>query len=70
MIYMLLTGKDRLGPDIWPETLQQAKSTKSMMRAAWNTEAMRWQNASKMLDSPLSATGGEARQVDAYLICD
>ena len=41
MIYMVLTEEGCLGPNIWPETLKQAKSTKSIMRAAWNTEAMR-----------------------------
>ena len=34
MICMILTGEGRLGPDIWPETLQQAKGIKIMMSAA------------------------------------
>ena len=57
MIYMILTGEGRLRPNIWPKTFQQAKSTKSIMRAVCNTKAMRRQNASGILDSPLSLTG-------------
>ena len=31
-VYMVLIGKERLGPDIWPEIPQQAESIKSMIR--------------------------------------
>ncbi len=41
VICMVLTGKGRLGLDIWLETPQQAKSTESMMRTTWNAKAMR-----------------------------
>ncbi len=41
VICMVLTGEGRLGPDIWPETTQQAESTESMLRTMWNVEAMR-----------------------------
>ncbi len=41
VIYMVLTGEGRLGPDIWLETPQQAESMESIMRITWNTEAMR-----------------------------
>ena len=30
---MVLTGKGRPGPDIWPETPKQGKSTEDMMRS-------------------------------------
>lgn len=71
MVCMVLTGEGRLGPDIWPETPQQAESTESMMRATWNTEAMRRRKASGTSDCPLSPTGKEARHVRAlFLICD
>ena len=70
MILMVLTEKGHLGADIWPKTPQQAKSTKSIMRAAWNTKAMHWQNASRTLDSPLCPTGEEAKHVGALLIFD
>ena len=70
MICMVLIGKGRLGPDIWTETPQQAKNTKSMLIAAWNTEAMWWQNASRTLNSPLSLTGKEVKHVRALLICN
>ena len=32
MVCIVLTGKGRLRPGIWPKTRQQLKSTKSMMR--------------------------------------
>ena len=67
---MVLTGEGRLGPDIWPETPQQAESTESMMRITWNTEAMRRQKASGKPDCPLAPTGKEARHVRALLFCD
>ena len=70
VVYMVLTGKRRLGPDIWPETPQQAKSTESMMRITWNTEAMRRRKASGKPDCPLAPTGKEARHVRALLFCD
>ena len=70
MICMVLTKEGRLRPDIWPESPQQIESTKNMIRAAWNTKAMRWQNASKTLDSPLSSTNKEAKHVSALLIYD
>lgn len=71
MIYMVLTDKDRLGPDIWPETSQQAKSIESMMKTIWNTEAMRQQKASGMSDSLLSPDGNEIKHVRVlFWICD
>ena len=36
---MVLTSRICLGPDIWPETPEQAESTKNMMRSIWGKEA-------------------------------
>ena len=71
MVCMVLTGEGHLGSDRLPKTLQQAESTESMMRATWNTEAMRWQKANGTSNCPLFFTGKEAKHVRAlFLICD
>ena len=60
---MVLTGKRRLKPNIWPETPEQAKSTEDIMKSIWGKEA-HWQckaNATK--SCPLSPSGKEARFV-------
>ena len=58
---MFLTGKGRLGPDIWPETLKQAESTKDMMRSIWGKEAYQRCKPSGTKSCPLSLSGKEAR---------
>ena len=50
VVCMVLTGKKRVGPDIWLKTLQQVENIERMMRIMWNTKAMRWQKASKKPD--------------------
>ena len=70
MLCMVLTGKGRLEPDIWPKTLQQAESTKSIMKTTLNKEAMRWQKASKRSDFSLFSTNKKTRHVRALLFCD
>ncbi len=70
VVCMVLTGKGRLGPDIWPETPQQAESIESMMRITWNTEALRRQKGRGKPNCPLAPTRKEARQVRALLFCD
>ena len=60
---MVLTGKGRLGPDILPETPEQAKSTKDMMRSIWGKEAHRQYKASETKNCPLSPSDKEARFV-------
>lgn len=40
------------------------------MKAAWNAKTIRWQNAGKTLNNPLSLTGKEAKDIDVFLICD
>ena len=60
---MVLTGKGRLGPDIWPETPEQAEFTEDMMRSIWGKEA-HWQyKASGTKSCPLSSSSKEARFV-------
>ena len=61
--YIVLTSKGRWGPDIWPETSQQAESTKNMMRSIWGKEAY-WQcKISGTKSCLLSPFGKEARFV-------
>ena len=40
--YIVLTGKGRLGPNIWPKTPKQAGSIENMIRLIWGKEA-HWQ---------------------------
>ncbi len=70
VVCMVLTGEGRLGPDIWPESPQQAKSTESMMRTTWNIEAMRRRKGSGKPDCPLTPTGKVVRHIHALLFCD
>ncbi len=70
VVCMVLTGEGRLGPDIWPETPQQAESTESMMRTTWNTEAMRRRKGSGKPDCPWAPTGKEARHLRALFFYD
>ncbi len=37
---MVLTGKGRLGLDIWPKTPQQTETIESMIRITWNAGAI------------------------------
>ena len=60
---MVLTGKERLGPDIWPETPEQVKFTEDMMRSIWGKEAHWRCKASGTKSCPLSPSGKEARFV-------
>ena len=39
-VYIVLSNEGRLGPDTWPKTSQQAKSTDNMMRTTWNARVM------------------------------
>ena len=60
---MVLTDKERLGPDMWPETPEQAESTEDMIRSIWGKEAHRRCKASGTKSCPLSPSGKEARFV-------
>ena len=58
---MVLTSKGRPGPNIWPETPEQAKSIEDMMRSIWGKEAY-WQcKASGTKSCPLSPSNKEPR---------
>ncbi len=70
VVYMVLTGEGRLGPDIWSETLQQAKTTENMMRIMWNAEVMWRQKGSEKLDYPLAPIGKKAKHMRILLFCD
>ena len=53
------------------KTLKQAKNIESMMKTTWNKKAIRCQNnATKMLNWPLSITGKEAKHMHALLFFD
>ena len=65
---MVLTGKGRLGPDIWPKTPEQAESTEDMMRSIWGKEAHRQCKANGTKSCPLSPSGKETRFV-SLLYC-
>ena len=58
---IVLTGKGRPGPDIWPETPEQAESTEDMIRSIWGKEA-HWQSKTSGTKSCLlSPFGKEVR---------
>ena len=60
---MVLTGKRRLGPDIWPETPEQAESIEDMIRSIWGKEAHWRCKTSGTKSCPLSSSDKEARFV-------
>ena len=60
---MVLTGKGRPGPDIWPEIPKQAKSTEDMMRSIWGKETHRRCKTSGTKSCPLFPSGKEIRFV-------
>lgn len=60
---MVLIGKGRLGPNIWPETADYAKSTENMIRVVWAKKAYHWQKASETKTIALSFSTQEARHV-------
>ena len=70
VVYIVLTGKKSSGPDIWPKTPQQTKSTKNIMRTSWNGETMLQQKSSEKLNCPLASIGKEAKYICALLFCD
>ena len=61
---MVLTGKRRLGPDIWSETPERAESTKDLIRSIWGKEAHWRYKASGTKSCSLSFSGKKARFVD------
>lgn len=67
---MFFTGKRFLGPDIWPETLGQAKSIENMMKKLWGIEVNYWQKADRMPNNPLFLTGKEVKHMRLLLFYD
>ena len=70
VVCMVLTGKRRLGLDIWPATPQQAESIESMIRITWNAEAMWQQKICGKSNYPWVSTGKEAKHVRELLFYD
>lgn len=65
-----MISKRRLGLDLWPETLEQAKNTRSRINTIWNIKAIYWQKIRKRPDCPLSPIGKKAKYVYALLFFD
>ena len=63
---MILTGKKRLRPDIWPKTPEKAKFTENMIRSIWGKEAHWRCKANGSKSCPLSPSGKEARFVGPF----
>lgn len=64
---MVLIGKGRLSPDIWPETSQQAKNIENRMKTMLNMGVIRWQKASKKANCLLALTSKEIKYMYAFL---
>ncbi len=60
---MVIIGKGCVGPDIWPETPEQAENTEDMMRTTWGKEDHCRRKASGTKIYPVSPSGKEARHV-------
>lgn len=60
---MVITGEGRAGPDIWPETPEQAENT---IRTTWDKEVHRKRKASGIKMCPLSHSGKEARYICSF----
>ncbi len=69
ILCMVLTNNGHLGPDIWPETPDQAEDTEKIMRTVWAEEVHRRQKASRTKTCSLSPSGKEARHVSPLISC-
>lgn len=69
ILYIVLIDDGRLGLDIWPETLDQAKGIEEMMRTIWVGEAHCWQKASGTKTYLLSPFNKEARHISPLISC-
>lgn len=63
IVYIVLTGKERLGLNIWLETGNQAKGTEDMIRKIQATEAHYQQKTSETNSIALFFFGKEAKHV-------
>ncbi len=66
---MVLTGNGRLGPNIWPESPDQAKGTEEMMKTVWAEEAYRRRKVSGIKTCLLSPSVKEARHMSPLIFC-
>ncbi len=64
---MILTSDRCLGPDIWPETPDQAEGKVEMMRTVWAEEAHCRRKASETKICSLSPSDKEARNVSLLI---
>lgn len=60
---MVITGEGHAGPDIWPETPEQAENTEDMIRTIWGKEVHCRRKAGGIKICPLLPSGKEARHV-------
>lgn len=63
ILFRILISKRRLGPDIWPEIANQAKSTQDIMRRVQSKEVHYQRKASGSKTCALSPFGKKARHV-------
>lgn len=66
ILCMVLISERHLGPDIWPETVEQAESINNMIRRVWFKEAHRRQKASEINTCALSTPSKEAKYVNQF----
>lgn len=64
---MILTGKRRLRPYIWPKNPQENKNTENIMRRTWITKLIQRQKASKKLKYLLAFWNKEIKHMRALL---
>ena len=57
---MVITGKGRSGPDIWPETPNQGTGTEDMILTTWSKEAMKQREINPQQQHPPSPSPREA----------
>lgn len=69
VVYIVLTGKRCLGPNIWPKTCLQARSTKNKTRLIWNTETIYYKKFGGMSDYLLFLTDKKIRHLHVFFWC-
>lgn len=67
ILCIVLIGKEYLGSDIWPETPNQAKGIKNMIRTVWSEDTYYWQKISGTKTFLLSFSGKKVRHVSLLI---
>ena len=57
---MVITSEGRSGPDIWPETPNQASSTKDIILTAWSKDNIKQKEINSQQQHPLCLSPREA----------